>query len=259
VVVTTPISLPPTTRTIWASAAAKAEWEPIIQRATSAWHRVERESVPAGIRRCAQQWISVPDYLAMIPWAINHGLAFRVMRFTGSAGNGFLHTSYPEGSDQVVVAFGRVRPAALETPEKHFGYPPCCVRSFERHFPLDADPAWPWAHRSLPQLIDGAQVRTLTPEHYTTSPLLRYLGVRAVPHIPCGDRCKPSAHQAKAYLDLMANTGDRTGADETRALLRLPTTWDRYRGVAIVTTPHFRIVATSAFFPHKEVIHVAGV
>ena len=248
-------TLPPMTRTVWASAEARKEWEPRIWRASSAWNRVERLRVPHGLRIAAQQWISIHDYLEFIPWAINNQVTFKVRRWTGAAG-AFQHTSYPEGKDQVVVAFGRCHHDLLDKPEELFGYPPCCVANFEKSFPADVDPVLGWAGGALPFLVDGAMRRSFTPKYPWTSPLLRYLGVRSVPHIPCRHDCAASHKQAVQYLDLMDQTTGEGNAEDVQAILELPVTWDRYRGVVIITTPHFRVVATSSYFPHHEVLDV---
>jgi hypothetical protein len=229
----TEIKLASETRIVWASIAARKEWEPRIQLADEGYRCAERMTVACGARQAGQLWLSMPDYLTFLPWAMEHGLTVRFVRWTGML-SGFTHQGYPPGNDMAVVAFGR----DLSLPyESLFGYPVCCQEFFAREFPLDADPVPAWAKSEGP----GSPL---------CNPLLRYIGVRAVPHIPCGRACAATEKVGEEFLANMAPEC----AEATRAILGLPLTWDRYRGVAIVTARPFRVIATSTARLHHDTI-----
>jgi hypothetical protein len=169
---------------------------------------------------------------------MEHGLTARVTRWTGSH-QGFWHGGYPPGDDMAVVVFGQ--PGSLQEPyDQHFGYPACCREWFAEEFPYDVDPIPAWAR-------EGArEIRRLA------NPLLRYIGVRATAHIPCSPTCEPTVALGWEFLGLMGPEA----AQDTLTLLNLPARWDRYRGVAIIDTPHFKIVTTSTPKPIREIVEV---
>jgi len=227
------LTLVPETRTIWASAAARKEWEPKVQLAAEGYLCAERYTVATGARQAGQLWLSVADYLSFLPWAIEHGLMVRPVRWTGYH-QGFIHTGYPAGADMIVVAFGR----DLSLPyEALFGYPDCCQEFFAREFPLDGDPIPAWAKGGIERWP-------------LCNPLLRYIGVRATAHIPCAPDCRATEKTGEGFLANMAPEC----AEAARAVLGLPVRWDRYRGVAIIDTPHFKVVTTSTSRPTREIV-----
>jgi hypothetical protein len=231
------LTLEPETRIVWASAKARAEWEPKVALAAQGYLAAERSTVASGARQAGQLWLGVRDYMEFLPWAMEHGLTVRVVRWTGEVG-GFTHSGYPEGDSMVVVAFGR----DLKQPyEALFGYPECCQEFFAREFPNDPDPIPAWGAENV-----GPNLRILT------NPLLRYIGARAVPHIPCGGGCQETEQLGEVFLAHMPPEC----REPVRELLALAATWDRYRGVAIVTTPHFKVIATSTARPVHEIVSI---
>ena len=244
----TEIVLEAFTRVIWPSAAAREAWAPRLELASHGYQVAERESVAVGVRAAGQVWIDRDSYLEFLPWAHSAGLHVRVVRWTGSGAGGFLHTSYPVGRDLLVVAFARTR-EQLDAPLAHLGYPSCCEAFFAGAFPADVDPVPAWAGGGP---LAGPLGGLLTDVAPHANPLLRYVGVRAVPHIPCSPTCPETVRFGRQMLGLMPVGAAGAALD----LLSLPMTWDRYRGVVIVTTPHFRVIATSTARAHREVLHV---
>ncbi len=256
---TTKLEVSPITRVVWASAQARANWAPKIRLASAAWRLAERESV-LHFRVAAQQEMMAPEYLEVLPWVMTHKLGMRVKRWVGSASGAFTNL-YQPGNGMMVVAFGR--PDAIQRPEQHFGYPECCQRMFTAACPADPDPVIAWAtgvQSGLSLSVIGIEQWTKRAKRITrhveahplTSPLLRYIGVRAVAHIPCGPTCEHTVALGEQFLKLMGPES----AQAMRDLLSLPMTWDRYRGVVLVTSPHFRIIANSTQMPDREVLHV---
>lgn len=253
------LRLSPSTRTIWASAQAQQEWSRKLKLAAKAWLRVEYESVAVGLRPCGQQWLSFPETLQFMAWASRHGVLVSIARFTGKF-EGFTHAGYPDGQDQAVVVFGRDS-EHLKNPTEHLGYPVCCQTAFSERFPVDPDPVPGWVAGGLTTVQQQTwagvprlewSVSRSAVKRGLGMPLLRYAGVRCVPHIPCQVGCPATEAQANNFLALM--TAEEQ--DATLSCMGLPITWDRYRGIAIITTPYFRIVSTSTEFAHREVIHV---
>lgn len=231
--------LEPETRIVWASASARAQWAPRIALADAGYRHAERQSVAEGWRGAGQAWLSIHDYLAFLPWAHANGLTVHVVRWTGSH-QGFWHGGYPPGNDMAVVVYGKV----IKQPyDEQFGYPECCRAFFAREFPLDVDPVPAWAQQGT------KEVRPLA------NPLLRYIGPRATAHIPCRPTCEETVKWGNAFLSLMSPEA----AAAARDLLSLPVRWDRYRGVAIIDTPYFKVVTTSTPRPIREIVEVPHV
>lgn len=231
------LQVPIFTRKVWNTAALREEWEPRIQAIDNQWAVVERGLVLAGRRGCALQPLTRLQYLDMLSWTQRNGLSMRLVRSV-KKWEGFAH-HYIESSDDsgyLVTAIGR--PDALDQPEQNLGYPDCCQAFFARTFPKGyADPVWQWAGGDTQE---GRSVRLDSVSPFS-NPLLRYINVRFSPHIPCGPQCPKSIDLGTAAAELM----DPVLAAQMEELLSLPTTWDCYRGVAIIKNPIFTLVAGS--------------
>lgn len=241
-------------RLVWHSEAIRSVWEPRISAINRVWEEGERRSVAEGVRDACQQLLTNEQYIDLIPWAIRNGLYTKVIRRVKRF-QGFSH-HYEPGNEMAVVVMGRLE-GALEQPELHFGYPVCCTKAFDRTFPIILDQVWQWAEggaETLPMLGEARHVRRVTPSPYT-NPMLRYVNVRFVPHIPCRWNCQGSESLGKFIESVWTGIPGGFGAIEwIHELLSGPMTWDCYRGVAVVTTPLFRIVTGSTVAAERYIV-----
>lgn len=219
---------PSFTRIIWHNSAARDKWSDRIQEIDQTFMRVERQSILQGIRGVSLQPLSRLEFRTALEWATQNGLKVRIVQSVRSF-EGFSQ-SYTEGDDFYITAISNTQ-EALENPEKYLGYPKCCEKFFYKHFPKIIDPIWQWAG-------EKSELGRIPIE---SNPLLRYMNIRFLPHIPCNPNCQESVVLGKKMKALYP-TQTTEWMDE---LLSLPITWDCYRGVVIVKTPLFRIVTGS--------------
>jgi hypothetical protein len=130
-----------------------------------------------------------------------------------------------------------------ETIGRMLGFPECCREFFAREWARGGSYDLTRAMRT----VDGP---------WEANIMLRWLGVRLVPHLPCSADCTETGRLAGAYLA----AGRRMGVDvdALEALLRLPVTHEDLNGVAIVSTPHFRFMVGTDPTPERIVTERAG-
>lgn len=251
-----PFRLPDWTRVSWATGQAEAVWAPRIQRAASIWQLIERESVLAGLRRAALQHVSPEDLPAASALAAQAGLVLTPLAREGVAASYSASARAVNGGPwQYRVALTRPEHAAAaaaawgddEALGRLLGYPPCCRAFFRRVWVAEhwVDTTWAMAAEGS----DGP------PE---ASVLLRWLGVRLVPHLPCSFRCGPSAALGGQLAQLGCDLGY---AEEVRWLLdmlRWPAEWTALHGVGLLTTPVCRVSFCTDATSERLVVQRAG-
>ncbi|KKK99645.1 hypothetical protein LCGC14_2630690, partial [marine sediment metagenome] len=100
------------------------------------------------------------------------------------------------------------------------GYPECCSRFFAATWAAGSvDPTWEMSDHG-----DGAIEANI---------LLRWLGVRYVPHMPCGFRCEGTIELGRRLRALIPEL-EREWMDE---LLSMPMAWSSLNGIGEVITP----------------------
>ncbi len=210
----------------WASEASRARWEPMLQAAQAAWSELELVSVterlrdsalvhlephelPSASRDCRGVWLE-PSVLGFQPDG-----SFRVAIHRPGLARSWYDAWAASDHDMI----GRL-----------LGFPDCCRAFFAEH----------WLRREArdvtPSLrsIDGP---------WEANPLLRWLGVRLVPHLPCSADCEATLRIARAYLAV----GRRAGVDVApiEALLKMRVEYDAANGLAVVSTDDFRFQVTA--------------
>jgi len=219
----------------WASARARALWEPRIASIGEHFHAAERRSVEVGIRSAALQTIS-PDQLAPLSIAAaTSGLVAIPLEMHGRA------SSYAAGSvaleagaawDYRVVVVSRSAAAEFvvafrerddDTIGRLLGYPDCCRRFFARTWAAGSvDPTWEMDARVAAS--EGSVQANI---------LLRWLGVRYVPHMPCAFNCGKSTLLGHDLRELIP----AQQSEWADVLLSMPTLWSALNGIGTLTTP----------------------
>ncbi len=224
--------LPDFARRQWVSAKARRLWEPRVTSIGERFEAAERASVEAGLRSAALQSIS-PELLAEFACrATERGLVAVPLAPQGRPESYAASTAAKPQSgpwDYRVVltglrdARGVVR--AWRTSDDEvlgglLGYPECCRRFFAETWGAGSvDPTWAMAEHG-----DGPLEANI---------LLRWLGVRYVPHLPCGFRCEPTRELGRQFRALI-DARERDWMDE---LLAMPMRWSSLNGVGEVVTP----------------------
>jgi len=263
-----PFTLPDFTRCAWVSDAARDVWARRLRMVSDAWREVQWLSVAAGVRRAAD--VRVPEpYLRRHArrWRA-HGLRYAVLARESAARPGYTARALPsrtDGGGAVRVGFAgddgdlaALREAWSagdhETLGVLLGYPECCRAFFTEVWARDrcTDPTWAMAGGR-----DDDPVRTVSGDPLANV-LWRWLDVRAVPHLPCGFDCGPSAELGAELLRLSAAIGFDGPARWCREILSWPVEWSSLHGIAEIRTPIVKICTATDALDGKRVVRRAG-
>lgn len=268
------------TRIQWHSQKARDVWEPRINKINGMWNKIERESVCAGIRDSyltSLKPIAIPE---QTEWCVQHGLVLLPLAQVGF--NATYATSLQEvkGNDwqyRVVMTRPALAQAWFETwnnmlhPEQvvtfHdvakagvdlgvlLGYPQCCREFFHRTWVEQqyVDTTWPMALDT--QVESDPNVSLLKVEGpLECSTLLRWLGVRCIPHLPCSFHCAETVVFAEKFIELAMEFGFEEEVDWTREMLSWPVEWSALHGIALIKLPILEISSSTDATPEKYTV-----
>ena len=140
------------------------------------------------------------------------------------------------------------------------GYPLCCFEFFRRFWIEQGyrDTTWPAAAATCPAVIGQfeSSVEINTPPE--TNVLCRWLGVRAVPHLPCTFDCRESVVLAQAMLSVGAQSGFDSEVQWLLQILRWPVEWSALNGIAEIKTPIAKVSAATETTSTKYVVRRLG-
>ena len=255
----------------WTSPAARAVWLPRIERIQTAWRAIERESVVERIRDCAivtldgvelveraqgllrrgvhvlpfQRTLATPDvYQSGVPQPVDGAPSlFRVVIGAADALSRF-QRAWDDADDDAIGAL--------------LGYPGCCRAAFRlvwRDLGL-RDPTWLMAGG----LVGPDETRDClevdgSPE---TNVLARFIGVRAVPHLPCHFLCEPSAALGRLLCGVGAAHGFAEEMVWLRQILAWPYEWSALHGIAEIRTPVLKVAVASDATAVKYIVRLTG-
>lgn len=237
----------------WASTEAKAIWELRIQAAASAWNQLESLSVTAGIRDSALFSMTTKELVAAARAVGEHGLEITVVDETLLSGT--YQSATPEvGSPGLRVAVHRrglghfwhdawIR-GDNDRIGQMLGFPKCCRGFFDRVWTGDR-------LRDTTSSMGGPIVGGLG------NILLRWIGVRLVPHLPCSFSCPETLRLAERFLELGKASGLAPEMAAMEQLLALPMTYSALHGIGLVETPFFRFGFSTDWTPDEQRIVIA--
>ena len=215
----------------------------------------ELKTVSEGIRKCGTVHLRSEHIKEDLEFLNSLDLVFLQIRKCKRV-QGFAHRFYepsPNEPYDVYGAISRNKKYCEEFKRAHqkgddqtlgslLGYPKCCVKFFIQNWYKSYDPIWEMALNTSSQKINN--LVTITDYYPEVNVLMRYFGIRAVPHLPCSFKCKESKRLATSFLEFI---------DKRKELLEIlssPITWNCYKGIAIIHTKWFIGIANS--MPYKE-------
>lgn len=263
-----PLALPDFSRRIWASPQARQVWEPRMQQVTQAWADIERWSVAAGVRQAALVSLSPDAFVAASLYAAEHGMQLLALGTVARTQEYSTSSTPPVAGAAWDYRAAYVRPQAAaawgyawqhndaDALGRLLGYPACCRAFFQRVW-VDAqcvDTTWAMAQ---PEVDVGQRTVILecTPENNI---LLRWLGVRAVPHLPCTFQCPHTRALATNLLTLGGERGHADAMTWLREMLSWPVEWSGLHGIAEIRTPVVKVSARTDMTAGKYVVQVRG-
>lgn len=201
----------------WASPAAQAEWEDRLAAAAKAWEELEVLSIAPGVRDSALVYLQPDELVRATADGARMGLQVVPVSWDGAS----VRTAIcrPELMPDWLNAWAAgddVRIGQL------LGFPACCVEFFKRTWGPHRDTTWA-------MVADGASADGPPAANI----LLRRLGVRLVPHLPCSFGCEASA-QLGARIAAAGRAAGLEDVDEIERLLSLPMSWSACNGAAMV-------------------------
>lgn len=248
-----PFILPDFTRHAWTSEVARATWEPRIARILQAWQDVEWLSVAAGVRDCALMWIADKSLQQFISkWEATQLSAVGLDFATYNGGNNQSTSNSVSGMTCIVIGAldktEQLRDAWQQADEDTIGallgYPPCCRAFFRDVWATQGyiDTTWAMAENTSVRAKYGV-VKIELPSHLPplANILWRWLGVRAVPHLPCRFDCSASIEFGMQMLEIARLHGYSEEADWITEILSWPVEWSALHGIAEVKSPLMKL------------------
>lgn len=273
--------LPDWTRVMWASDEARAVWEERISNINAAWSRIERWSVVDGARDSCLTFVRPEDLPIVTAWAAKHGVDALPLARVG-IGDQYSATPRPVEPNapwQYRVVITRVElvdrwlEAWNDTGEdgkyqgtnnraigELLGFPSCCVDFFERVWVEERfqDTTWPMALKMGTVDVNTRHIDIPVTSSIECNILLRWLGVRLVPHLPCHFLCQATVGFAQDLVEVARQRQFGEWIDHAYEMLSWPVEWSALHGIAEVKTPVCKISARTDVTAEKYVVRREG-
>lgn len=259
--------LPEFVRFAWVNIKAQEVWEPRIHRIRKIWQQIELKSVSAGIRPCALQFVKPDALVDFSKEVVNSRLSLLPLELQGKSRSLYVSHAVPyekgqefeyatvTGSQSSINSFKTAWDKKDNCSVGRFlGYPECCSRAFEEIWTNEGfmDTTWSMAKNRVPTRNNSSVIDFWGP--FQTNIMLRYLGVRAIPHLPCSVRCIESVELANKLLQLGRDLGYHEEIDWLEKMLSWPIEWSVLHGIAEIKSPVIKIVATTDATAFKYIV-----
>jgi hypothetical protein len=265
-----PFSLPEFVRISWVGDQARAVWEERIRAVARAWAEIEWRAAAAGIRRCAIVRPTPQEFLEAAPRWVEAELASLPIELIGDPGpySSAASPAKPGEPFVMLLVLGSLADVrefreAWEAADQErigtlLGYPPCC-REFFRQVWVElgmTDTTWPMAMNSDPER-DGERALVVGGPPQANI-LWRWVGVRAVPHLPCSFECTQSSALAGRLIEVGKACGYEAEMDWMLEILDWPVQWSALHGIAEIKTPVLKVSARTDATPVEYVVRRPG-
>lgn len=246
---------------IWNSNYAKEDWSGIMNRAANFHDRAEYWMVQDGHRKCATLHIRPQDYDHWIDRITQDGLVWLPIQRTRNY-TGFSHKHFPVNQIDMNTSVYGVLARTIEDAEAFrtasqpnavdhdkigelLGFPECCRKAFNRHWPTFYDPVYQVAEESPHKAWHGELYDALYVEpHIACHQMMRYIGLRLTSHFPCSLQCEASIEVGKLWIKT-GEKHDPRGLEALMKIMSLPGEWSVLNGIAVVETEPFTITSNS--------------
>ena len=264
--------LPDFTRLAWVSDPAREVWEPRLQRIIEAWMQIEWLSSAAGVRACGIVMATPEQFLKQAPIWAEHALSPMPLQMLGISRQSYSATTvavvpgepfafrFVLGSPSDVASFKRAWDAADQREiGQLLGYPSCC-RDFFRNVWVEqnmVDTTWPMACNTVAAVAGTPSILELSgpPE---CNILWRWMGARAVPHLPCKFDCQATVELARRLTRVGRDNGFEQEMDWLLDVLSWPVEWSALHGIAEIRTPVLKVSTRTDATAGKYVVRSRG-
>ncbi|MCB9704062.1 MAG: radical SAM protein [Myxococcales bacterium] len=252
-----PEALPETRlRLSWVSDRAAAVWGPRLRAAARAVREVEIEALRRGIVPALVTSVAPRERAALEGRLARDGLGIVDLDRGRVPARDLEHPvaiARPPTLARLLATWADGSEAALA---RLLGAPPCCAARWEG---ADAD-----ARRDLVGEVrsdhDSKDMSFEAPIERAAidNPLLRRLGLRATPHMPCGPGCADSHARARALAAIAAELGLADALAWRDQALAWPCRWSALHGYAELVTPVVRAVYPGAYAAARREVALVG-
>lgn len=263
--------LPDFTRLSWTDDKARGVWEPRVRRIHQAWSDIEWISVATGVRTCALIRVPPEELVTRSAECAEFGLSVLPLVIQANNKSPYGATvSNPKPGEAVALRvavgalsdltrFRSVWQAGNDDEMGSFlGYPACCREAFRQRWVErnSVDTTWAMAadtaHTAESDRCIDLNGLTLT------NVLWRWMGVRAVPHLPCRFDCNDTI----LFGERLRNVGIRLGYEAemgwVEQILSWPLEWSALHGIAEVKTPVLKVTTRTDATASKYVVRWNG-
>lgn len=266
--------LPDFTRVIWVSDEARTVWEPRFNQIRKALSEIEWLSVISGIRSCCIAIVSPEDFVALADGWVKQGLWALPLEIQGLSSSPYYSYSstsvkaepgkpflfrFVLGTPQDVLDFKRAFDSGDDQEiERLLGFPPCCSDFFQQIWVEQdlVDTTWPMAVKTASLAEEVRSLEVIGPPEVNI--LWRWLGIRAVPHLPCSFNCQLTTEFGKKLIEVGRKAGYDAEMDWLLEILSWPIEWSALHGIAEIKTPILKVSTRTDATPSKYVVRREG-
>lgn len=263
--------LPDFTRYSWVSDKARSVWELRIQSILSSWTEIEWRSVAEGKRSCTLRMVSPEELITLAPQMARHGLSILPLSMQGVSPQPYSNTTieYRAGEPftyHAVIGLPRdtakfheaYQSGVQDTIGYLLGYPDCCRNFFQRVWVEEQRIDTTWSMATNTEEREQTDLTCKVSGLPGANILLRWLGIRAVPHLPCSFSCMATVEQANHYMDLGRQLGYEAEMDWLEEMLAWPVEWSALHGIAEIKTPVVKIASCTDATAEKCTVQRLG-
>lgn len=237
--------LPPFQRVAWTDSTSKAVHAPRLARIRRAWAIIELASARR-TRPCALHVEPAETFGKRVAEIADDGGSWRALRVEETSSSTEpvpkLIVQLVSGSRRDVERFRKAWIAKDdESMGALLGYPACCRAFFIEVFNRRRfhNPTWLAGVNTPEAEIQGFDVVVSGPP--AANVLLRALGVRAAPHLPCSFQCPGSVALGEALLHLGRELGFREEMEWLSQALDWSVDWSARHGVLEIRAPVLKL------------------
>ena len=247
-------------------------WEPRISRIGNAWAAIEWRSVAVGIRRCALTSVSSDQLVHRTAGWASVGLSTLPVAMSGTS-PGYASTSVaPRVGEpfEYRVAVGALADvaalqAAIDAGDDRMmgallGFPECCIAFFREIWVNDGcvDTTWAMAANGGRPDATGRVIEIDADAPFQSNILWRWVGPRAVPHLPCSFGCRATVDFANTLIALGREIGYAAEMAWLEEILSWPASWSALHGIGEVKTPVLKVATRTDATKHEFVVRRPG-
>lgn len=243
---------------MWVLKEAEEYWSPIIGKIQQDYDQIERISVAYGLRKSCLQFVNPVELDQLTAWCLDNELIPLILEKSSFTSDPYRAGSvaYQPGSPfQYRVAITRPNLArkwneawkAKNNLEIGLllSFPSCCCDFFNKVWVEEdqKDTTWAMAVNTVSTSENVIIIPSTCPVECNI--LLRWLGVRAVSHLPCSFKCEPTHRLGASVMEIARSHGLEETVDWIYHMLNWPIEWSALHGLLELKTPVLKILAST--------------